>query len=113
MTEAELQAGLDKLNADDPPDYWPSALLANFRHPCMKARIAKRTGRPVSTAIDLKEVYLTRWEESVPLIDPDDEFAMIYRQGTCKSCGQVARSKTGRFVRTAERPPVYGRVSRA
>lgn len=115
MTEEELQAGLDKMNEADPPDYWPSPLLAIYRHPCMKARVAKRTGRAVSTAIDLREAYVTRWvaDGTVPDVDLSDETAMLFRHGSCKHCGQTARSRKGRFVLTAERPPVMGRVARA
>ena len=112
-TRQELQLGLDELNAAHPPEYWPSPLLAIYRHPCMGARIAKKTGRAVSTAIDLKEIYVTRWLEGfTPLADTDDTIAMLYREGTCRACGQTARSPKGRFVLTAERPPVLGRVAR-
>lgn len=114
MTEEELQAGLDLLNLDDPPTYKPSALLAIYRHPCTEARIAKRTGKPVSTAIDLKEAYITRWGASGQggEYDATDELAILFRYGSCKHCGQTARSPKGRIVRTADRPPVMGRVSR-
>lgn len=112
MTPEELQAGLEQLNALDPPAYYAAPLLANFRHGCTKARIARRTGRAVSTAIDLKEVYVTRWVEGRPESDPADEHALLYRQGTCKHCGQLARSRTGRIVLTADRPPMFGRVAR-
>lgn len=112
MTEEELQAGLDSLNASDPPLYWPSALLAIYRHPCPESRIAKRTGRPVSTAIDLKEMYATEWVAAGWRASADDELAILFRQGQCKACKQVARSRKGRIVKTADRPPVMGRVSR-
>lgn len=115
MTVDELERGLQRLNEEDPPDYSPSPFLGIYRHPCMKARIAKKTGRPVSTAIDLKEVYATRWggeDGTVPEIHAEDETAILFRYGTCKQCGQTARSPYGRFVLTAERPPVYGRVAR-
>lgn len=112
----ELQAGLDRLNALDPPTYRPTALGANFRHLCTKARQAKLTGKGVSTAITLKERYVTGWligdDEIEPLTDPDAEVAILYREGTCKSCREVARSPQGRVVLTAERPPLEGRVSR-
>lgn len=88
-----------------------------FRHPCSKSRIAKHTGRATSAAIPLAERYVTLREV---LIVPDedldvewlDQFALIFREGTCGRCGQTARSKVGRIVATAERPPLEGRVSR-
>lgn len=120
----QLQDGLDKLNELKPAHYDPPPFLANYRHLCTKARQAAHTGKGVSTAIDLKEQYVTSWEktadshddEQVISIsgkqDPDDEYAILYREGSCKSCGEVARSKKGRVVLTSERPPVYGRVGR-
>lgn len=111
-----LQSGLDRLNAIDPPTYRPMSLSANFRHLCTKARQAKMTGKGVSTAITLKERYVTGWvigdDELEALHDDNAEFAILYREGTCKSCREVARSVQGRVVRTAERPPLEGRVGR-
>jgi hypothetical protein len=115
---ALLQAHLDGLNATSPPTYDPPWTSSVFRHPCPKSRIAKHTGRATSAALPLVERYVTLREV---LIVPDDEdldvewldaFAVIYREGRCGRCGQTARSKVGRIVATAERPPLEGRVGR-
>lgn len=113
----ELQRGLDLYNEQNPPAYNPPALLANYRHLCEKARQAKATGKGVSTAIDLKERYVTAWFHSPngnvePAEDPNSELAIIYREGSCKACRKVARSAVGRIVNVTERPPVSGRVAR-
>jgi hypothetical protein len=112
VSPEDLQAGLDQLNESSPPVYDPNPLLAIYRHPCSEARVARRTGRPVSTAIDLKEIYVTRWVDGRPESDPNDEFALLFRQGICKHCMQPARSRKGRLVLVADRPPVLGRVGR-
>ena len=114
---ALLQAHLDGLNENRPPDYDPPWTSAVFRHPCPKSRIAKHTGRATSAALPLVERYVILREV---LIVPDedldvewlDAFAIIFREGTCGRCGQTARSKVGRIVATAERPPLEGRVGR-
>lgn len=110
-----LQAGLDALNAKDPTDFDPPTFLANPRHPCSGHRIAKSTGRPVSTAIDLKERYVVGWEEDgSPVMEVGDaKIAIIYREGKCLKCGYTARSSKGKIVKVAERPPLMGRVARA
>jgi hypothetical protein len=115
---ALLQAHLDGLNETIPPTYDPPWTSAEFRHPCPKSRIAKHTGRATSASLSLVERYVTLREV---LIVPDEEdldvewldsFAIIYREGACSRCGQTARSKVGRIVATAERPPLEGRVGR-
>lgn len=118
---AVLQAHLDDLNRVSPPTYDPPWTSAVFRHPCAKSRLAKHTGRATSTAISLTERYVTL-REVLSLDSPDvapieldpmlDDFAIIFREGTCGRCGQTARSRVGRIVATAERPPLEGRVSR-
>jgi hypothetical protein len=116
---ALLQAHLDGLNKQTPPDYDPPWTSAVFRHPCRKSRVAKHTGRPTSAAIPLTERYLTLREVVItdgdgedPASDFIDQFAIIFREGVCGRCGQTARSSVGRIVATAERPPLEGRVSR-
>lgn len=108
-----LQVGLDMLNAQDPPAFDAPYFLGNFRHPCMGHRIAKKSGKPVSTAVQLKERYVTEWrEDGSPVYEGDGATAILYKEGTCPNCKGRVRSKAGRVVLTAERPPVYGRVSR-
>lgn len=107
-----LQGLLDRVNAEDPPHHDVPPILANFRHPCTRARqSAKLGGKGVSTAIDLKERYVLL-SEADPTAPDGGEYALVYREGRCKRCGQVARSRTGRVVLTAERPPIAGRVAR-
>ena len=109
-----LQAGLDALNERSPTDFDPPTFLANPRHPCNGHRIAKSTGRPVSTAIDLKERYVVGWEaDGSPVTETGvAEWAIIYREGKCLKCGYTARSSQGKVVRVVERPPLMGRVAR-
>jgi hypothetical protein len=115
-----LQDGLDRLNAESPPQHVAPNFLANFRHLCTKARQAQAKGTGVSTAITLKERYVTGWErtDSGRVLARTDyvsvpTHAILYREGRCAKCGDVARSDVGRVVLTAQRPPVEGRVARA
>ncbi len=100
--EAELQEALRSINEEHPAQMDPLPFLANIRHTCPKARGAK-AGRGVSTAIQLHERYLEH---------EDEVHALVYREGTCKKCGSVARSSKGFVVVIEDRPPVYGRVGR-
>lgn len=100
----ELQAQLDAVNEQDPPDIDSPYFSANIRHACTRARQAKINGRAVSTAIQLREEYIEH---------DDGEHALVYREGMCVRCKSVARSCQGRAVLVAERPPIYGRVARA
>ena len=99
-----LQDGLDALNTFDPPQHIAPNFLANFRHLCAKARQAQAKGTGVSTAITLKERYV---------VDEGETHAILYREGRCAKCKDVARSDVGRVVLTARRAPVEGRVARA
>lgn len=100
----ELQDRLDRINGENLADIDPPPYLANIRHECTRARQAKRNGRAVSTAIQLREQYMEH---------DDGEHALVYREGVCTRCHAVARSSQGRAVLIAERPPVFGRVGRA
>ena len=63
---ATLQAGLDAMNAEDPPAYDAPYFLGNYRHPCLGHRIAQKSGKAVSTAVQLKERYVTSWDGAKP-----------------------------------------------
>jgi hypothetical protein len=65
----------------------------------------------VERYVTLREVLIVPDKEDLD-VEWLDSFAIIYREGTCSRCGQTARSKVGRIVATAERPPLEGRVSR-
>lgn len=127
----DAQAELLQSFEAEPPTYVVPNFLALYRHKC-----AKREGR--STALELKEIYvqspgytvidtdpLTVVAESDTLVPstavgpqrvmtyvPPGRFGFIYRAGTCRGCGQTARSKAGRIVDGHERPPIHGRVAR-
>lgn len=94
----EFQERLDALNAEDPPTLWPPPVIGNMRHPCTSRANGQR--RP-NLALALHEVY---WTEG--------EHAFIFREGKCSRCGTLARSRTGRVVLAAERPPLHGRQAR-
>lgn len=92
----EQQAKLDALNEADPCDYYPPNFLSIYRHNC-----ERRGG--ISTALNLHEVYV---------YSDDGRLAWLYKQGKCGSCGQTARSKTGKVKDAHERAPMEGRVAR-
>lgn len=89
----------------DPPDHRVPNFLALYRHSC-----PARQGR--STALELKEVYVIS-----PAYPEHDvlagRFGFIFKAGTCRGCGQTARSRAGRLVNAHERPPLHGRVARS
>lgn len=93
---AEQQAALEKLNEEDPPNYFPPQFLSNYRHECS-------SHKNISRALGLREVYV---------LDTDGRLAWIYKEGRCGSCRQRARSKTGAIVDAHERAPKEGRVAR-
>lgn len=105
-----LQGHLDALNGTDPPDTYVPWTSKVFRHPCPASRIARQTGRATSVGIDLHERYVHLWEVW-PKGDIDG-WAITYREGRCAGCGLTARSKVGRIVEVAVRPPLEGRVAR-
>lgn len=102
---ADMAARLEIQNDIDPPTYAVPHFLSVYRHMC-----GGNEGR--SAALELKERY---WEsphypeEGVP----EGRFGFIYREGSCRTCGQTARSPAGRIVDGWERPPLTGRVTRS
>jgi len=91
---AETADALRSLLSDqDPPDMVVPPVLANVRHECGEGR---------QRALPLRE----RYEYS-----EDREWAILWREGTCRRCGMTMRSE-GRIVRVSERPPLTGRVAR-
>ena len=118
MTEAELLAGLDALNKVDPPTVDIPVFAGNTRHGCTKARLSGLEGREISTALEVKEMYVYGWGENehgiYPILEDDgSELAIIYKQGRCRNrCGFTGRSSAGRVVRVEDRPPMQGRVAR-
>lgn len=112
------QAHLLWINSAWPPTYFRPAFLGTVRHNC-----PRRGG--LSVAMQLKEVYLRSaevisatfqlgFDDYVPADWPGttDRFGFLWRDGTCKSCGETSRSKAGRLVDALERPPLDGKVSR-
>jgi hypothetical protein len=113
VTPAELEAGLAALNEADPPLFSPLAVHASFRHMCTGSILARRSGKPVSEPLDLKERYVTSWVDGQPVEQEDGaEYAILFREGVCKKCKASARSPRGIVVKTAERAPLHGRVAR-
>ena len=130
LTPAERRAGrlfrdaqaavLATLNETEPPGILVTSVLHYVRHNC-----PSRGG--VSTALELKEHYELNpeyWvcycsvvEPFVPYVFPHRDcdggkpvtepgrFGYIWKQGRCPACQLTARSRDGRFVITAERPP--------
>lgn len=100
-----MQTQLTQSLADQPPTYIVPNVLAVFRHDCERRRNR-------STALTLQECYVR--SPAVPEYGiPEGRFGYIYRAGTCRGCGQTARSKNGRLVDGWVRPPLAGRVARA
>lgn len=127
----DAQAALLSQSAGHAPTYTVPHFLGLYRHLC-----PRREGR--STALDLRERYATSPAYDVYIADgqalavaesegpppvwatgathtqvPAGRFGFIYRQGTCRGCGQTARSNEGRLVDGWERPPIQGRVARS
>lgn len=87
---AEQQLLLAGLNENDPPTHAPPNMVKVFRHACSKRRNK-------STALQLHEMYV---------LSEDGQWGFIFKEGTCKACGDTARSPEGRFVIAADRPPI-------
>lgn len=96
----QFQGRLDALNQEQPPNLNAPPYLANIRHPCTAHRTTARVSK---VSLALHEVY---WTEE------DGPHAFLFREGKCSRCGTVARSRLGRLVLAAERPPMYGRQGR-
>lgn len=100
----DLQARLDALNAEDPPDLDLPFFIGQARHGCLRHRFSGPDhSLPVSSPLEVREVY---WP------DDDGEHALLFKEGRCRRCGYTGRSHVGKVVSVAERPPLSGRVSR-
>jgi len=96
----ELQAQFAELSATEPAKYNIGVVqLGSYRHPCTVRGSANR-----QRSLDLEENYVLAEDGSV---------AMIYREGRCKTCKQIARNSIPLFVDPTVRPPLKGRVGRA
>lgn len=95
-----LQADLTAQPAADLVVPW---FLASVRHECAATPMAQRQGRSTSASLALAERYV---------LDTSGEYALLYREGSCRRCGLTARSDRGRAVIVADRPPLTGRVAR-
>jgi hypothetical protein len=129
LTPAELAAarafrGMQRRALDGgrggPPDITADVHVRYIRHDC-----AKQGGKSVSLelrehyvfspdyhACDCGEVccpasaHLVECDTCGPVpIVPAKRFGWIFTEGRCSACGMTARSKTGRLVDPAERPP--------
>ena len=99
-----LQSLLDQINIETPADHDAPWFSRVYRHACMKARQSKQlAGKGVSTAIDLKERYIS---------SDDETFAILFKEGTCKRCHETARSARGCCIEVGKRPSLEGRVAR-
>lgn len=99
----DLQDRLDRLNAEDPADMDLPAFMGQARHGCKRHRFSGPEGNPVSSPLEVREVYWT---------SDDGEHALIFKEGKCRRCGFTGRSHKGRAVLVADRPPLTGRVAR-
>jgi hypothetical protein len=120
--KAQMDAYLDRLNAEDPPNFVVPEVLRNPRHDC-----AHRGG--VSTSFKMAEIYVTSPEiwicycSAAGLMGPDfphddcqggvvaapeARFGFLYSEGRCR-CGIHGRSPSGRITDAYDRPPI-GRV---
>lgn len=112
MSAETLYQQLVDVHEAKPATYDPPAFLSSFRHKCAKQN-------DISKPIDLDEIYVTDTETTdltLPSPDGDQDvtvtIAMIYREGTCKKCKCIARSRSPIFVDSAARPPLTGRMAR-
>lgn len=91
---------------DDPPTYEVFFFQKIYRHLC-PAR------GNISTALELKEKY--NFSEEMEVDEqkiPAGRFGFMYKEGRCRGCGAVARSKLGMFQDAYERPPLENRIAR-
>ena len=119
-----LEGWLTHLNESEPALYDVPWFAGRYRHTC-----SARGDR--STALDLKERYVTiadalrflneqlqsvrpqvRWGVGGPGFEDPEAYAIVFKEGKCRWCGDTARSHEGRVVATADRPPMTGRVAR-
>ena len=113
--KAARQAALDEMNAASPPGmYDPEGLWRVVRHECPAAGGA-------SIGITLREVYerspeyldgLPGTGVSARVVSADGRFGFIWKEGKCSGieCGLTVRTRKGRFVIAADRPPDHGRT---
>lgn len=115
---------LSQLNQEQPPDGHALAFWRVYRHDC-------QAHGGVSIGIDLHEhyepsspywvCYCGRVEPGSPdfphrdcdggkPVTAEGFFAFIWKDGQCPDCGLAVRSKDGRLVLSADRPPAEVRV---
>lgn len=113
----EAQGLLDERNLSKPAGLPVPHYLAVIRHDCPGS--AGRT-----TPVELKEIYDSspsycvhngvareskRGDRCRGGVIPAGRFGFLYREGQCRHCGLIARSRTGRLVDGWSRPPINGR----
>ena len=124
LFRGQCQEALDQLNADDPPHGAVLPFWRVVRHECEDAAGA-------SVGITLREHRLAsppyrvchcgtvgtdgpdfphRDCDGGKVVAADGLFAFIWKEGRCAGCGRVVRSKAGRVVLAADRPPEHGRT---
>jgi hypothetical protein len=120
------QAGLDARNAASPPGEFALAVWRVFRHECPESSppggsigIVLRERYESSPAYGacycgVTEVFgpeFPHWDcDGSKVYAADGLFAWIWKEGACSGCGLAVRSKTGRVVLAADRPPDHGRA---
>lgn len=115
----QQRRALAAANDSTPPDITVSVFVRQYRHDCPV--------RGPSVALELREHYVFSPAYHVcdcgdiccqaggslrecdtcgpvPLV-PEKQFGFIFTEGRCGACGTTARSKTGRLVDAAARPP--------
>jgi hypothetical protein len=118
------QAALDARNAADPPGGFALVYWRVPRHEC-KAAGGASTGVTLRENYELSPAYRVcycgvaapqgpdfphRDCDGGKVIAADGQFAFIWKEGRCSGCGLVVRTRTGRFVIAADRPPDHGRT---
>ncbi len=127
LFRAVWQASLDALNEKNPPDVFALPLWRVVRHECPAAGGAS-TGITLREHCDLSPVYRVCYCgvlgpagpdfphascQGSKVVAADGRFAFIWKEGKCSGaeCGLAVRTRSGRFVVTADRLPDHGRTN--
>jgi hypothetical protein len=121
--KARMDAWLERLNAEDPPNFTVPEVLRNPRHDCVHRGGVSTSFRMAEVCVLSPEIWVCYCgasglliPESFPHRDcdggvmaaPEGRFGFLYSEGRCR-CGIHGRSPLGRIVDAYDRPPM-GRV---
>jgi hypothetical protein len=124
MFRALCQGGLDAENRESPPHGFALPYWRVVRHECEPAAGASigitlrehRLASPVYRVcycgtVGTDAPDFPHWDcDGSKVVAADGLFAFMWKEGRCAGCGRVVRSRIGRVVIAADRPPENGRT---